>query len=60
MIEEVKFTCPMCGKEWVEEQDIKDDWFRLGTKQTLCAECSNREIKKIKHEWIIERQHCVE
>ena len=60
MTEEVKFTCPMCGKEWIEEQDTKDDWFRLGTKQTLCAECSNREIKKVKHEWMIERQRCIE
>ena len=48
MTEEVKFTCPICGKEWIEEQDTEDDWFRLGTKQTLCVECSNREIRKIK------------
>ena len=48
----------MCGKEWIEKQDTKDDWFRLGTKQTLCAECSNIEIRKIKEsqQWIIEKQ----
>jgi len=50
MTEEVKFTCPLCGKEWIEEQDVRDDWFRLGTKQTLCEECSKKISKEIKDE----------
>ena len=44
MTEEVKFKCPNCGKEWIEEQDTEDDWFRLATTQTLCEECS-KEIR---------------
>ena len=58
MTEEVKFTCPMCGKEWTEEQDTEDDWFKLGTNQTLCKECSRKEINRIKEgqQWKTERQ----
>lgn len=40
MTESVKFKCPDCGKEWTEEQDTEDDWFKLATTQTLCDECS--------------------
>ena len=46
MTEEVKFKCPLCGKEWVEEQDTEDDWFGLATTQTLCEECSKELVKK--------------
>lgn len=46
MKEEVKFKCPLCGKEWVEEQDTEDDWFGLATTQTLCEECSKKAIKQ--------------
>lgn len=45
MTEEVKFKCPICGKEWIEEQDTEDDWFRLATIQTLCEECCKKIIK---------------
>jgi len=31
-MEEVKFICPECGKEWVELQDPEDDWFKLATQ----------------------------
>ena len=47
MKEEVKFICPVCGKEWIEEQDKDDDWFRLATTQTLCEECGKKAISKI-------------
>lgn len=50
MTEKVKFKCPNCGKEWIEEQDTEDDWFRLATTQTLCEECSKEIIKEIKNE----------
>ena len=46
MKEDVKFICPLCGKEWVEEQDTNDEWFRLATMQTLCEECSKKAIRK--------------
>ena len=35
----IEFTCPWCGKKWIEEQHKDDDWFGLAIKQTLCAEC---------------------
>ena len=46
-MKEVKFICPSCGKEWVEEQDTNDDWFRLATRQTLCEECGKKAIRKV-------------
>lgn len=50
---DVSFTCPMCGDVWVETQNPNDDWFRLGTRQTLCARCAAKEIERIKSskEW---------
>ena len=47
MKEEVVFICPVCGKEWVEEQDANDDWFRLATTQTLCEECGKKAIRNV-------------
>ena len=47
MKEYVKFTCPLCGKDWVEEQDTTDEWYHLATKQTLCEECGKKAIKKV-------------
>ena len=47
MKEEVKYICPLCGKEWVEEQDEADEWFRLATTQTLCDECGKKAIRKV-------------
>jgi len=44
MKEDVKFKCPLCGNEWVEEQDTEDDWFGLATTQTLCEECSRKAV----------------
>ena len=44
MTESVKFKCPNCGKEWEEEQDTEDDWFKLATTQTLCDECSKKVV----------------
>ena len=46
MKEDVKFTCPLCGKEWIEEQDTNDEWFRLATTRTLCEECGKKAIRK--------------
>lgn len=51
MIKEVKFTCPDCGKEWVEEQDTEDEWFNLATTQTLCDECAEDYLERIKGNW---------
>ena len=48
MIKEVKFTCPDCGKEWVEKQDTEDEWFGLATTQTLCDECAEGYLERIK------------
>jgi len=50
-LEQVEYTCPMCGAHWVELQDINDEWFRLGTNQTLCAKCGQEAIRRIKHNW---------
>lgn len=47
MTEPVKFTCPECGMQWIEEQDPEDDWFKLATKQTLCDVCGTKAIKRI-------------
>ena len=49
MTKEVKFKCPECGSEWVEEQDTEDEWFGLATKQTLCTECSRKAMERIRN-----------
>lgn len=51
MIKEVKFRCPECGIEWNEEQDTEDEWFGLGTANTLCEECGRQAIARLKEEW---------
>lgn len=50
-LEKVKYTCPQCGKQWISLEDPDDDWFRLGTNQTLCGECGKKAIKKLVEEW---------
>jgi len=40
------FTCPVCGKEW--DEVMPEDWTGLGTKQTLCIECSEKALRKFK------------
>lgn len=49
----VTYTCPMCGVVWTEDEDPNDEWFKLGTKQTLCARCGQEAIERIKRdrEW---------
>jgi predicted RNA-binding Zn-ribbon protein involved in translation (DUF1610 family) len=51
MEQEVKFKCPICGKEWVEMQEEDDEWFGLATLITLCTECGDKEIKRMIQEW---------
>ena len=41
----------MCEKQWTELQRIDDAWFKLGTTQTLCVECSKREMRKLRDQW---------
>jgi len=50
-LEKVKYTCPQCGKQWTALEDPDDDWFRLGTNQTLCGKCGKEVIKKLVEEW---------
>lgn len=38
------FKCPDCGKEWDEE--VPDEWHGLAVNETLCEDCSNREIHR--------------
>lgn len=44
----VTFTCPMCGDVWTEEQDPKDEWFKLGLRQTLCEACAQKVLTRIR------------
>ena len=48
MLKEVKFTCPDCGKEWVEKQDTEDEFFGVATTQTLCDECAKGYLERVK------------
>lgn len=50
-MEEVKYTCPVCGNQWIEMEDPEDEWFRLGTNCVLCKECSKKAIKALKEKW---------
>jgi predicted RNA-binding Zn-ribbon protein involved in translation (DUF1610 family) len=50
-LEEVKFICPECGEQWVEWQDPEDYWFKLGLRQTLCKNCADKIIKRLKEQW---------
>lgn len=50
-LEKVEYTCPQCGVTWTEWQDTKDDWFRLATNQTLCANCGKEAMKRIVADW---------
>lgn len=53
-LEKVEFTCPECGVQWVEWQDPSDEWFRLGTRQTLCVNCGKETIKRVKKQWEVD------
>lgn len=46
-LQEVEFTCPRCGTRWLEWQDPDDDWFKLATNQTLCANCGQVAMRRI-------------
>lgn len=50
-LESVEYTCPLCGTKWTEMEDPNDEWFKLGTHQTLCAKCGQEAIRWIKGEW---------
>ena len=50
--EPVTFTCPQCGKVWIEEQDVNDEWFKLATNKTLCAKCGEEALRAIKNKGI--------
>lgn len=47
-LQQVEYTCPACGERWVEWENPDDDWFRLGTNQTLCANCGKEMLRRIK------------
>lgn len=46
LITKVEFTCPQCGTKWTEWQDPNDDWFKLATNQTMCANCGKEVMKR--------------
>ena len=46
-LERVKFICPICGEEFYDMQYTDDEWYKLGTRQTLCPECGKAAIRKI-------------
>ena len=48
MLKEVKFICSNCDKEWVEKQDTEDEFFGVATTQTLCAECAEGYLERVK------------
>ena len=48
--EHVKFICPECKKEWFEDQDPNDEWFKLATRDTLYIKCAKKHIASIKKE----------
>lgn len=50
-LEKVEFTCPECGTQWTEWQDPSDDWFKLATHQTLCANCGKEVMARIIENW---------
>ena len=50
-LEKVEFTCPECGTQWTEWQDPSDDWFKLATHQTLCANCGKEVMARIVKNW---------
>lgn len=51
MTVDVKFTCPQCGKSWIEQQDPTDEQFKLGTSQTLCKGCAAIVVRRLKKKW---------
>lgn len=57
-LEKVTYTCPQCGKKWTELDDPNDEWFKLGTNQTLCADCGLAAIRQIIGEWKNEDLSC--
>jgi hypothetical protein len=42
----VEFICPECGIKWIEQQEPNDEWFKLGTKQTLCRTCGEKAVRE--------------
>lgn len=50
-LEKVEYTCPECGVQWIEWQNPDDDWFKLGTQETLCVNCGKKVMKRIEQEW---------
>ena len=46
-LEKVVFTCPQCGVQWTEWQDLNHEWFKLATNQTLCTNCVQVIMERI-------------
>lgn len=56
MEQEVKFKCPICGKEWTEMQDDDDEWFEVAPLITLCTKCRDKEVKRIIDPRMVEKE----
>ena len=50
-LKQVEYTCPQCGVQWTEWENLNDDWFGLGTDQTLCVNCGQEVMKRIIENW---------
>jgi len=37
--------------QWTEWENLNDDWFGLGTDQTLCVNCGQEVMKRIIENW---------
>ena len=44
--EPVEFTCPECGETFIVRQSQNDEWYKLGTKTTLCPNCAKEILNK--------------
>lgn len=48
MYEIVTHTCPTCGFQWAQREEIDDEWFKLTTHSELCEACMRAYFEQVR------------